>query len=212
MGLFLRFQSIPTPPGRRPATARHAQRAAKVPLGFHHEAVLVLLGQVFRGADDLLNQRRQIHGLRIKFELAGLNLREVEHLIDEDEQVGAGRIHATQRLQRLFRTEAPRIADRQLLGEMQRLMLADSVAKTILCIRARKIESRSGATVAPFFLTHGACPDALALQLDHQPPVSTRHRSAARNDWAFVFRARPMIPRAIPAKNMWGCIRRILIG
>jgi hypothetical protein len=46
-------------------------------LGFDDEAILVLLGELSRGADDLIEKPRQVHGLRTKFELAGFDLREV---------------------------------------------------------------------------------------------------------------------------------------
>src|SRR5215471_13413575 len=38
---------------------------------------LILLGKLFRGASNLIDQPRQIHRLRIEFELAGFDLREV---------------------------------------------------------------------------------------------------------------------------------------
>jgi hypothetical protein len=41
-------------------------------------------------------------GLGAEFELPGLNLREVEHLVDEAEQVGSGAMHALKRLLCLF--------------------------------------------------------------------------------------------------------------
>src|SRR5262249_9231998 len=44
----------------------------------------------------------QVNRLGIEFDLAGFDLREVEYLVDEAQEVAAGRIHATQRLQRLF--------------------------------------------------------------------------------------------------------------
>ena len=78
------------------------------------EAVLVLLGELARGADDLVDQRRQIHRLRAELELAGLDLGEVEHLVDEAEQVGAGAMHALQRLLRLLGAEARRVGDHHL--------------------------------------------------------------------------------------------------
>ena len=78
------------------------------------QAVLVLLGELARGADHLVDQRRELHGLRIELELAGFDLGEVEHLVDEAEQVGAGAIHALQRLLRLFRAEARRVGDHHL--------------------------------------------------------------------------------------------------
>jgi hypothetical protein len=38
-----------------------------------------------RGADDVVDQLCKLHSLRIEFELAGLDLREVEHLVNEAE-------------------------------------------------------------------------------------------------------------------------------
>ena len=63
---------------------------------------------------DLVDQRRELHRLRIELELAGLDLGEVEHLVDEAEQVRAGAVHALQRLQRLLRAEARRVGDHHL--------------------------------------------------------------------------------------------------
>jgi ABC-type uncharacterized transport system substrate-binding protein len=60
-------------------------------LGFDDEAVLVLLGKLSRGADDLIDKPRQIHGLGIEFKLAGFDLREVQYLVDEAKQVRPGR-------------------------------------------------------------------------------------------------------------------------
>ena len=50
-------QDLPQPHGV------HGERA-EVVLGFDDEAVLVLLGELARGADDLVDQRREMHGLR----------------------------------------------------------------------------------------------------------------------------------------------------
>src|SRR5262249_22788100 len=74
------------------------------------------LRPVPRSADDLVNQRSELHGLRIKLELSGLDLREVEHLVDEAKKVSTSAVHALQRLLRLFRAEARRIGD-QHIGE-----------------------------------------------------------------------------------------------
>src|SRR6516165_6706687 len=84
---------------------------AEVPLGVNDEAVLVLLGKLSRGADDLIDQRCELHGLWIEFELSGLDLRQIEHLVDEAKKVSAGAVHALQRLLRLFSTEARRVFD-----------------------------------------------------------------------------------------------------
>ena len=67
-----------------------------------------------RGADDLVDQRCELHGLWVELELAGLDLREVEHLVDEAKKVGTGAIYALQWLLRLFRTEARRVGDHHL--------------------------------------------------------------------------------------------------
>src|SRR5260221_8299572 len=81
---------------------------------FDDEAVLVLLGELSRSADDLIDEPCQIHRLGIEFELAGFDLREVQYLVDEAKEVGSGCIHAAQRFQRLFRAEACRIGDHHL--------------------------------------------------------------------------------------------------
>src|SRR5262249_23796368 len=77
-------------------------------------AVLVLLRQLPRGADDVLKERGQVHRLRAKLELAGLDLGQIKHLVDEAEQMGTRTVDPAQRLQRLFRGEARRIADHHL--------------------------------------------------------------------------------------------------
>src|SRR3977135_3863123 len=43
------------------------------------EAVLVLLGEMAGGADHLVDQRSETHRLRAELELAGFDLRQVEH-------------------------------------------------------------------------------------------------------------------------------------
>jgi hypothetical protein len=50
-------------------------------LGLNDEAVLVLLGELSRGADDLVDKARQIDRLDIELKLPGFDLREVEYLI-----------------------------------------------------------------------------------------------------------------------------------
>jgi hypothetical protein len=45
-----------------------------------------------------VDQRPKLHGLGAEFELPGLNLGEVEHLVDEAEQAGSGAMHALKRL------------------------------------------------------------------------------------------------------------------
>src|SRR5262249_40796108 len=62
-------------------------QCAEVLLGVNDDAVLVLLGKLPGGADDLIDQRCELHGLRIELKLSGLDLREVEYLVDKPEQV-----------------------------------------------------------------------------------------------------------------------------
>ncbi|MGZ3357548.1 MAG: hypothetical protein ACXVBO_22240 [Isosphaeraceae bacterium] len=50
-----------------------------------------------RRAEDLIDERRELDCLRIELELASLDLREVEHLVDEAEQVLTGAVNALQR-------------------------------------------------------------------------------------------------------------------
>ena len=47
----------------------------------------------------------------LSFELSGLDLRQVEHLVDEAKKVSPSAIHALQRLLRLFCAEARRVFD-----------------------------------------------------------------------------------------------------
>jgi len=61
------------------ATPARSERA-EILLGFDDEAVLVLLGELSRGADDIIDER-QVHRLRIEFELAGFDLRQVQYLV-----------------------------------------------------------------------------------------------------------------------------------
>jgi hypothetical protein len=56
----------------------------------------------------------QINGLGIELELAGFDLREVQYLVDEAQEVAAGGIHTAQRFQCLFCAEARRVADHHL--------------------------------------------------------------------------------------------------
>jgi hypothetical protein len=78
------------------------------------ETVLVLLGKLSRGADDLIDKPDQIDTLGIQFELAGFDLREVQYLVDEAQEVSPGGIHAAQRFQRLFRSKACRVGGHHL--------------------------------------------------------------------------------------------------
>src|SRR5262249_25878791 len=107
-----------------------------------------------RGADDLVNQRSELHGLRVELELSGLDLRQVEHLVDEAKQVSPSAVHALQRLLRLFRAEARRIGDQHIgepddgvewraqlvahAGGKLRLMLARDLKLTVLVLYFRE--------------------------------------------------------------------------
>ena len=66
-------------------------------LRFDNEAIPILLGELSRGADDLIDEPSQIHRLGIELELTGFDLREVEYLVDQAQEVGSGGIHAAQR-------------------------------------------------------------------------------------------------------------------
>src|SRR5262249_24069098 len=63
---------------------------AQVLLRFDDEPVLVLLGKLSRGADNLVDKPGQIHRLEIEVELAGFDLREVQYLVDQAQEVSAG--------------------------------------------------------------------------------------------------------------------------
>src|SRR5262249_27338812 len=104
-------QDLPQPHGV------HGQ-CAEVLLGVDDEVVLVLLGQLSGGADYLVDQRCKLHGLRVEFELSGLDLRQVEHLVDEAEQVSTSAVHALQRLLQMPCVSA-RKSERGLKAEMK---------------------------------------------------------------------------------------------
>jgi hypothetical protein len=87
---------------------------ADVLLSVDDEAVLVLLGELSRGADDLIDEAGQIKTLGIEFKFAGFDLREIKDLVDEAKEMGPGGIHPAQRFQRLFRAEARRVGDHHL--------------------------------------------------------------------------------------------------
>ena len=80
----------------------------------------------------------------IELELAGLDLGEVEHLVDETEQVGAGAMHALQRLLRLFRAEARRVGDHHLGepddGIERRAQLVAHAGEELRLVLARQFE------------------------------------------------------------------------
>jgi hypothetical protein len=63
---------------------------ANVLLGFNDQPVLILLGKLSRGADDLVDESRQIYRFGIELQLAGLDLREIQHLVDEAKEMGPG--------------------------------------------------------------------------------------------------------------------------
>jgi hypothetical protein len=91
----------------------HGERA-QVLLRVNDEAVFVLLGKLSRGVDDLVDKPGQIHRLEIEVELAGFDLRKVEYLIDQAQEVGPGGIDSAQRLQRLLRAEARALVNHHL--------------------------------------------------------------------------------------------------
>src|SRR5262249_7374466 len=84
---------------------------AEVLLRFDQQTVLVLLSELTRSADHLVDQGRELHRLRVKLKLARLNLGEIEHLVDEAKQVSTSAVHALQRLLRLFCAEPRRVFD-----------------------------------------------------------------------------------------------------
>src|SRR5262249_61127713 len=94
----------------------HGVRVERSPvrLGFDDEPVPVLLGELSSGADDLIDQAGQIDRLEIEFELAYFDLREVQYLVDQAQEVRPGGIHALQGLPRFFRAEARRVTNHHL--------------------------------------------------------------------------------------------------
>ena len=52
-----------------------------------------------------------LYGLWVELELSGLDLRQVEHLVNEAKKVSTSAVHALQRLLRLFCAEARSIFD-----------------------------------------------------------------------------------------------------
>src|SRR5215813_6053228 len=120
------------------------RQCAEVLLDFNDEAVLILLGKLSRGADDLIDQRCELHGLWIEFELSGLDLRQIEHLVDEAKKVSTSAVHALQRFQRLFRAEARRVGDHHLGqpddGVERRAQLVAHTGKELRLALARQFE------------------------------------------------------------------------
>ena len=154
---------------------------------FDDEPVLVLLGKLARGADDLLDQRRQAHRFRTELELAGFDLRQVEHLVDEAEQMRAGTVHAAQRLRRLLGAEARRIGHHHLgeaddgverraqlvahVGEELRLVLARHLELAALFLHLREQIARSGLP-APIARRRSAAGRRCALETRRAPCVA----------------------------------------
>src|SRR5262249_6106820 len=89
-------------------------QCAEVLLGVDDEAVLVLLGKLSGSANDLVDQRGLLDGLWVELGLSGLNLRQVEHLIDEAKEMSSSAVHTLQRLLRLLSAKARRVADHHL--------------------------------------------------------------------------------------------------
>ncbi len=56
---------------------------------FHGQAILVLLGERTCGADDFFDQRRNADALQIELQLPGFDLRQVEDLVDQPEEMCA---------------------------------------------------------------------------------------------------------------------------
>src|SRR5215831_2196944 len=113
-------------------------------LDFNDEAVLILLGKLSRGADDLIDQRCELHGLWIEFELSGFDLRQIEHLVDEAKKVGAGTMHALKRLLRPLCAEARRISH-QHIGEpndgiQRRAQLVAHAGNELRLVLARQLQ------------------------------------------------------------------------
>ena len=87
---------------------------AHVLLRFDNEAVLVLFGELSRGADDFIDQPRQIDRLGIELELASFDFRQIQNLVNEAQEMSPGGVDAAQRLERLFRAEPRCVADHHL--------------------------------------------------------------------------------------------------
>src|SRR6516165_392921 len=118
--------------------------APKVLLRVDDEAVLVLLGKLSGGSDDLVDQRCSPHGLWVELELSGLDLRQVEHLVDEAKEVCPSAIYALQRLLRLFGAEARRVFDHHLGqpddGVERRTQLVAHAGDELRLVLARQLQ------------------------------------------------------------------------
>src|SRR5262249_34832922 len=86
----------------------------EVLLDFNDEAVLFLLGKLSRGADNLVDQRGELHDLWGELELSRLDLRQVEHLIDQGKQGSTRAGPAPPRLPRPFCSQARRIGNQHV--------------------------------------------------------------------------------------------------
>jgi hypothetical protein len=73
-----------------------------VSLALSHNQVAVLRRQRIDGLDDIINQRSGGEGLQAKLHLPGLDLGEVEDVVDQGEQVTARAEHAVEGLNVLF--------------------------------------------------------------------------------------------------------------
>src|SRR4029077_18981217 len=71
--------------------------------------VALLLGQLAGGARHVVEQWHQVDLFRAELQLARLDLREIEHLIDQPEQMRAGAMNALQRFGRLISSESRRV-------------------------------------------------------------------------------------------------------
>jgi hypothetical protein len=77
------------------------------PLGrIERELVLVLLGERPRGAEDLLDDRLDRHRFEGQIHLPGLDLGEVEDVVDQAQQMPPGAQYPAQRFERLLGAEA----------------------------------------------------------------------------------------------------------
>src|SRR5262249_461579 len=85
-----------------------------------------------------------LHGLWVELELPGLDLGEVEHLVDEAKEVSPSAVHALQRLLRLFCAEAPCVFDHHLGqaddGIERRAQLMAHAGDELRLVFARQLE------------------------------------------------------------------------
>jgi hypothetical protein len=82
--------------------------------------------------------------LEIGFELAGFNFGEIQDLVDEAEQVGAGGVPTARRFLRLFRAESRRVGDHHLGqsddGVGRRAQLVTHAGDKLRLVLARHLE------------------------------------------------------------------------